>query len=236
MEGECRILASMMCARLERLEADVRALEAAGIDGFHVDMVDGRFSDTLALGFPTLAALRRCTNLPLDVHLMVAEPLPLLAQCADAGAAAATIHLEVCTHLNRVLRGIGAQGLKPGVALGPTSPVEPLLFLDEEPVTVLLMAVEPGYSGGRFLPSAIRKCAEVRALIESRGWRSHLAVDGHICPDTVRSFAHAGADTFVGGTTGLFVPNRDFALCVADLRAAYVGGRNGDHASRNPAV
>ena len=225
-----------MCARLERLELDVRALESAGIDGFHVDMVDGRFSETLVLGFPTLAALRRCTALPLDVHLMVADPAPLLAQCAEAGAAAATVHLEACTHINRVLRRIHTQGMRSGVALSPTSYVDALAFLDEEPAMVLLMAVEPGYAGGRYLPSAVRKCAQVRALLDARGWRTDLAVDGHICPDTVRAFAGAGADTFVGGTTGLFVPDRDFASCIGDLRQAYIAGRGDDHASRSPAV
>jgi len=218
-----RLAPSILAADFGRLAEQVAELNAAGdVDRVHVDVMDGRFVPNLSFGPMVVAAIRRATELPLDVHLMLVEPARYYASFVDSGANSLTVHVEACPHLERDLAEIRRLGCRAGVAINPgTTPVLIDSVLDALDV-VLVMSVNPGFGGQTFLSSSLRKIARVREMLDRAGGRVDLAVDGGIGPTTARAVVNAGADVLVAGSS-VFQHPAGIAAGLRDLRRAADG-------------
>ncbi len=194
------IAPSLLAADLADLAGAARICEAGGADLLHVDVMDGHFVPNLTLGVPVVAALRRHTRLPLDVHLMVANPDRLLAEFLDAGANRISVHWESAIHLDRLLARIREGGAKAGIALNPATPVELLSDILPTADFVLLMSVNPGFGGQVFLPYVLDKARRLHSTILARRLDVFLEIDGGIGPANIRSVVEAGVRTLVAGS------------------------------------
>ncbi len=195
-----RIAPSVLSADLGRLKDQLAEIEAGGADWIHVDVMDGRFVPNLTFGAPLIRALKKLSNLPLDVHLMVTEPEHYVDDFADAGAAGFTFHPEATIHVQRQLARVRESGMKAGLALNPATPVGLLEEVVDDLDLVLVMSVNPGFGGQRYIEASTGKIRRVRALLDARGSMAALEVDGGITTATIRRAWQAGADTFVAGT------------------------------------
>jgi ribulose-phosphate 3-epimerase len=219
-----RIAPSILSADFGRLAEEVAAVEAGGADLIHVDVMDGRFVPNLTIGPPVVAALRRATRLPLDVHLMIVEPERYVESFRDAGADWISVHAEACVHLQRTLTQIRECGAKAAVALNPATPLSVLDWVLEDLHMVLLMSVNPGFGGQSYLPQITRKIAELRETLDRRHLEVEIEVDGGVKPDNVRLVAEAGANVFVAGSA--VFEAKDYSSAIAALRSgAKAGGR-----------
>jgi ribulose-phosphate 3-epimerase len=195
-----RIAPSILAADFARLGEEVAAAERAGADWIHVDVMDGHFVPNLTLGPVVVEAVRRSTSLPLDVHLMIEEPEKSIDDYVAKGAATVGVHVETCPHLHRTLAQIREAGARACVVLNPSSPaqlVEPVLGDVDQ---VLVMTVNPGFGGQKFIESMLGKIETLRRWIDERDLAVDLEVDGGIGPETIGRAARAGADVFVAGT------------------------------------
>lgn len=211
-----KISPSILSADFCRLGEEVRALEKAGADYIHVDVMDGHFVPNLTIGPAIVKAVRRCTSLPLDVHLMMERPDDFLSDFAKAGANILTVHVEAVTHLHRTLSEIKKYGMRAGISLNPSTPVcliEPALDYAD---LVLVMSVNPGFGGQELIPEVLPKIKEIRRLITRKGRPVELEVDGGIKVDNIGAVADAGADVFVSGSGIFGMP--DYAKTIAAMR------------------
>lgn len=194
------IAPSLLASDLADLAGAARICEAGGADVLHVDVMDGHFVPNLTIGAPVVAALRRHTRLPLDVHLMVSHPERLLGDFLAAGADRISVHWEAATHLDRLLAQIREGGAQAGIALNPATPVELLSDILPSADFVLLMSVNPGFGGQAFLPYVLDKARRLHASILARNLGLYLEIDGGIGPANIRSVAAAGVRTLVAGS------------------------------------
>jgi ribulose-phosphate 3-epimerase len=195
-----RIAPSVLSADLGRLREQVERAIEGGAEWIHVDVMDGHFVPNLTFGAPMIRALRRITDRPLDVHLMVRNPEHYINEYADAGANVFTFHPEATVHVQRHLSAVRERGMLAGLALNPSSPVVLAEEVLDDLDLVLVMSVNPGYGGQSYLPAATEKLRRVRALLDQAGSRATLEVDGGITAETITEAWLAGADTFVAGT------------------------------------
>src|SRR5262245_22325677 len=193
-----KIAPSILSADFAALGADIARVESAGADQLHVDVMDGRFVPNITIGPPVVAAIRKRTRLPLDVHLMIVEPERYVPEFVAAGADMVTTQLAACTQLQRGLRGVAGLGAKAGVALIPSTPASTLGYVLDEIDLVLVMSVNPGFGGQSFIPSAHRKIREIRTLLGSRP--VDVSVDGGVKAGLARSLAEDGASVLVAGS------------------------------------
>ena len=213
-----RIAPSALSADLGRLREQLAQIEEGGAEWVHVDVMDGCFVPNLTFGAPLIRALKKLTNLPLDVHLMVVQPEKYIDEFADAGSAVFTFHPEATTHVQRQLVRIRERGMHAGLALNPGSPLSLVEEVVEDLDLLLVMSVNPGFGGQRYIPSTTPKIRRVRSLLDSRQSGAILEVDGGITVETIRLAWEAGACTFVAGTS--VFGEKDPAGAVARLKAA----------------
>jgi ribulose-phosphate 3-epimerase len=211
-----RIAPSILSADFGRLAEEVRAAEAAGADWIHVDVMDGRFVPNITIGPVVVEAVRKATKLPIDAHLMIVEPERYVEAFARAGADVISVHAEVSPHLHRTLQAIRGAGARPAVALNPATPLSAVEWVLGDCEMVLLMTVNPGFGGQRYIEAATEKVRQLRALAEARGQALEIEVDGGIKPDTVAASAAAGANVFVAGTAVFGA--KDYGAAIRGIR------------------
>jgi ribulose-phosphate 3-epimerase len=211
---QVKIAPSILSADFGRLAEEVRAIGSA--DYVHVDVMDGHFVPNLTIGPIVIEAVRRATSLPLDVHLMIADADRWIADYAKAGADLIGVHAEAAPHLHRTLHQIRDLGKRPYVVLNPATPLEAIEYVLGDVAQVLIMSVNPGFGGQKFIPSALDKIRRLRAMIDQRGLAVDIEVDGGIKVDNVAEVCAAGANVIVSGS-GVF-GTKDYAATIAELR------------------
>jgi ribulose-phosphate 3-epimerase len=212
------IAPSILSADFARLADEVAAVERAGADLLHVDVMDGHFVPNLTVGPPIVEALKKVTKLPLDVHLMITNADAFIQEFAEAGADYLTVHVEACPHLHRTVQSIKERGVKAGVTLNPATPIASLQEILPDVDLVLIMSVNPGFGGQKFIPSALNKVASARAMLDRIHSRALLEVDGGIKAENASQVVAAGATVLVAGSA--IFSQRDYAGTIAALRAA----------------
>jgi ribulose-phosphate 3-epimerase len=210
------IAPSILSADFTRLAEEIKAVEAAGADWIHADIMDGHFVPNISYGPIVVEAVRRVTQLPIDVHLMISEPDRYIPEFAKAGASFISVQVETCIHLHRTVQLIRDSGARPGVVLNPATPVAHLEWVLKDVDYVLVMSVNPGFGGQAFIPSSLEKIKQLRALIADKGLKTLIEVDGGVGPKTIAPVAAAGADAFVAGSAIFGSP--DYAATIGEMR------------------
>jgi len=210
------IAPSILSADFTRLGDEIQQVLAAGADVIHIDVMDGCFVPNITIGPLVVAAVRRITKAPLDVHLMIAHPDRYLESFAEAGADWITVHVETCPHLHRTIQAIKQLGKKAGAVVNPATPLSSLDWILEDLDLVMLMSVNPGFGGQKFIPSAIDKTRQLKATIDSRGLAVGIEIDGGVSPTTIAEIAQAGANIFVAGSA--VFGQTDYAKVINELK------------------
>lgn len=212
------IAPSILSADLAHLADEVQAVEAAGADWIHIDVMDGRFVPNLTFGMPLVRALRPVTTLPLDVHLMILEPERYIDAFAKAGADRVTVHAETCPHLERTLEQIREAGCKSGVAINPATPPDVLRYVLHRADLVLIMTVNPGFSGQHLIPHALPKIKQISAWAHEAGKSLDIQVDGGVNTKTASQVIQAGGRILVAGNAIFSVPSASYKDQITALR------------------
>ena len=207
---------SILSADFSRLGEEIKAVEKAGADVIHIDVMDGHFVPAITIGPLVVKAARKVTKLPLDVHLMITEPDRYVQDFAEAGADWITVHAEACVHLHRTLNAIRKLGKKAGAVLNPATPLAALEYVLEEVDLVMLMSVNPGFGGQSFIASTLCKCRKLRAMLDQVNPAAGIEIDGGISPKTIKAMAEAGANIFVAGSAVYGQP--DYAAVIREMK------------------
>lgn len=217
MKTKAKMIApSILSADFSRLGEELKSIEEAGADYIHIDVMDGHFVPNITIGPFVVEAVRKATSLPLDVHLMISQPDKYIPEFADAGADIITIHIEACAHLHRTIQAIKERGKKAGVSLNPGTSPESLRYILNDIDLLLVMSVNPGFSGQKFIPSSLNKIREIRDMMLKAGADFIIEVDGGIKLENISEVSSAGADMFVSGS-GVF-GTKDYKKTIAEMK------------------
>ena len=211
-----KIAPSILSADFSRLGQEVEAVEVAGADLIHVDVMDGHFVPNITIGPLVVEGLRRLTSLPLDVHLMIEKPGRYIEAFARAGSTWITFHAEVCPRLKQMIRKVRQLNARPGVVLNPATPLKTLYPILDEVDLVLLMSVNPGFAGQSFIPATLKKIERLRRIVDQNRYSLEIEVDGGIKAENIAEVSRAGGDIFVLGT-GIF-KTKDYGETIQKLR------------------
>ena len=212
-----KIAPSILSADFAKLGEEITAVERAGADYIHVDVMDGHFVPNITIGPLIVEAIRPVTKLPLDVHLMIENPDQYIAAFAKAGADYLTVHVEACRHLHRTIQTIKSFGIKAGVVLNPATPVDTIQHIIGDIDMVLLMSVNPGFGGQKFIPEVLPKITQVKQMAETKGLDIEIEVDGGINSETAVQCAQAGANVLVAGSA--IYNQENYANAIAQLKS-----------------
>lgn len=215
------IAPSILSADFSRLGEEIKAVERVGADWIHVDVMDGHFVPNITIGPLVVKAVRGITELPLDVHLMIEDPDLYLEDFAKAGSTLITVQVEACVHLHRTIHAIKALDVKAGVALNPATPLSTIEWVLEDLDMVLVMSVNPGFGGQKFIPQALQKIRDLKPMIREKNPDVLIEVDGGINQETIRAVAEAGADVFVAGSA--IFGSSDYGKTVGKFRSIIEG-------------
>ncbi|WP_339135385.1 MAG: ribulose-phosphate 3-epimerase [Candidatus Electrothrix sp. GW3-4] len=210
------IAPSILSADFSQLGAEIQAVEKAGAEVIHIDVMDGHFVPNITIGPLVVEAVRRVTNLPLDVHLMISDPDRYVKAFAEAGADWITVHVETCIHLHRTLNFIRSLGKKAGAVLNPATPLSTLDYVLEEVDLVMLMSVNPGFGGQGFIASTLEKCRTLRTMLDQINPEAGIEIDGGMSPKTIGAMAAAGANIFVAGSA--VYGQEDYASVIEEMK------------------
>lgn len=199
--NQFKLAPSILSADFNKLGEEIRAVENSGLELLHIDVMDGNFVPSISYGMPVIKSIRNESDLFFDVHLMIEDPGRYISDFVNAGANGITVHAEACTHLNRVIGQIKEAGVKAAVALNPATPIDVLRYVEEDLDMILLMTVNPGFGGQKFIPQSMQKIRELRAHLSERGLSTDIQVDGGIKAENIREVADAGATIFVAGSS-----------------------------------
>ena len=210
------IAPSILSADFARLGEEIKAVEAAGADWIHIDVMDGHFVPNITIGPLVVKAARQSTRLPLDVHLMIENPDRYIKDFVDAGADLVAVQVETCPHLHRTVQLIRECGARPGVVLNPTTPLATIEWILPDVEFVMLMSVNPGFGGQKFIPATLDKIRQLREMIEKRRLATLIEIDGGVNTTTIGDIAAAGADVFVAGSA--IYGTADYAAAIKEFR------------------
>ena len=210
------IAPSILSADFSRLGKEIKAVETAGADWIHADVMDGHFVPNITIGPLIVEAVRRVTSLPIDVHLMIENPDNYIPAFAEAGASLISVQVEASLHLNRSVQLIRECGARPGVVLNPSTPVQTLEWIIEDVDYVLIMSVNPGFGGQTFIKNSLDKVRTLRQLIQRKNLKSLIEIDGGVNEKTITDIADAGVDAFVAGSA--IFGSRDYQATINAFR------------------
>ncbi|MCI0527488.1 MAG: ribulose-phosphate 3-epimerase [Nitrospira sp.] len=213
-----KIAPSILSADFAHLADEIRAVEEAGADIIHVDVMDGHFVPNFTIGPPIVAAIKKVARRPLDVHLMMTNPDDFIPEFVEAGSDYLTVHVETCPHLHRTIQSIKEKGIKAGVTLNPATPISSVGPILSEVDLLLIMSVNPGFGGQKFIPSVMDKIKAARKMIDAQGLKVELEVDGGLKVDNVGAISSAGADIFVAGSA--IFGSKDYKQTITKMRQA----------------
>ena len=217
MSKTVKVAPSILSADFSRLGEEIKAVEDAGADLIHVDVMDGHFVPNITIGPPVIAAIRKVTRLPLDVHLMITNPEAYITDFVKAGADTITVHVETPYHLNRLIQTIREHpGVRAAVSLNPATPLTSLEYILGDIDMVLIMSVNPGFGGQAFIPSALQKIAQLRKRIDELKLSAEIEVDGGVKPENAKTIINAGADILVAGSA--IFGQKDYAAAIRGVR------------------
>ena len=212
MTGNKMLAPSLLSADFGNLARDIDIINSSRADWLHIDIMDGVFVPNISFGFPVLEYVKKLSQKPLDVHLMIVEPNKFIDECKNIGAMMMNVHYEACTHLHRTITAIRQAGMKAGVTLNPHTPVELLEDIVNEVDLVLIMSVNPGFGGQKFIENTYSKVARLRSMIEHKGSKALIEVDGGVNLDNAANIYRAGADVLVAGNAVFRAPDISAAI------------------------
>jgi ribulose-phosphate 3-epimerase len=217
MTRKIKVAPSILSADFGRLADEIKAVEKAGADLIHIDVMDGHFVPNITIGPLIVEAARKATKLPLDVHLMIARPEQYIADFAKAGADYLTVHVEATNHLNRLVQMMKEhKGVRSGVSLNPATPLSSLDYILDSIDMVLIMSVNPGFGGQAFIPSSLEKIGRLRKKIDDLGLKVEIEVDGGVKPENAAGIVRAGADILVAGSA--VFGHKDYGAVIREIR------------------
>jgi ribulose-phosphate 3-epimerase len=211
-----KIAPSILSADFSKLGEEILAVEKGGADYIHIDVMDGHFVPNITIGPLIVEAIRPITKLPLDVHLMIENPDQYIEAFAKAGADYITVHVEACRHLHRTIQNIKSYGIKAGVVINPATPVESIQHIIGDIDMVLLMSVNPGFGGQKFIPEVLPKIRKVKAMAEEKGVDLEIEIDGGVNSETAKLCINAGANVLVAGSA--IYDQEDYARAISLIR------------------